>query len=177
VTASRPGQFTPRERVPGTHRIGGSLGPRAGLDAVVKRKIPRPHLTIYKSIILQLISVPFSSRRNNGRHPSQNQSIKWHKAEANVYRKTNNDALCNLYLRHLELGEVRAQWGAFYEYDNKHLRYEKFQCLHKMSECESVNCSRRTLHREAILSFRWVESSLVKLVIHKATLSFSELVN
>jgi hypothetical protein len=30
-SASRPGRFTPRERVPGTHWIGGWLGPRAVL--------------------------------------------------------------------------------------------------------------------------------------------------
>jgi hypothetical protein len=40
---SRPGRFTPRERDPGTHWIGGWLGPRVVLDAVVKRKIPSPH--------------------------------------------------------------------------------------------------------------------------------------
>jgi hypothetical protein len=39
-SASRPGCFTPRERVPVTHWIGGWVGPRAVLDAVVKRKIP-----------------------------------------------------------------------------------------------------------------------------------------
>jgi hypothetical protein len=37
-SASRPGRFTPRERDPGTHWV----GPRASLDAVVKRKIPSP---------------------------------------------------------------------------------------------------------------------------------------
>jgi len=31
-----------RERAPGTHWIGDWMGPKAGLDAVVKRKIPRP---------------------------------------------------------------------------------------------------------------------------------------
>jgi hypothetical protein len=41
-SASRPGRFTPRERAPGTHWIGGWLGPRAGLDTVVNRKIPSP---------------------------------------------------------------------------------------------------------------------------------------
>jgi hypothetical protein len=41
-SASRPGRFTPRERSPGTHWIGGWVGPRAVLDAVVKRKIPNP---------------------------------------------------------------------------------------------------------------------------------------
>jgi hypothetical protein len=41
-SASRPGRFTPRERAPGTHWIGGWVGPRAVLDAVVKRKIPSP---------------------------------------------------------------------------------------------------------------------------------------
>jgi hypothetical protein len=41
-SASRPSRFTPRERAPGTHWIGGWVGPRAVLDAVVKRKIPSP---------------------------------------------------------------------------------------------------------------------------------------
>jgi hypothetical protein len=32
----------PRERTPGTHWIGGCVGPRAFLNAVVKKKIPSP---------------------------------------------------------------------------------------------------------------------------------------
>jgi len=32
----------PRERVPGTHWIGGWVGPRTVLDAVEKKKIPSP---------------------------------------------------------------------------------------------------------------------------------------
>jgi hypothetical protein len=32
----------PREKAPGTHCIGGWVGPRAGLDAVSNRKIPSP---------------------------------------------------------------------------------------------------------------------------------------
>jgi hypothetical protein len=39
-SASRTGRFTPRERAPGTHWVGGWVGTRAVLDAVVKRKIP-----------------------------------------------------------------------------------------------------------------------------------------
>jgi hypothetical protein len=42
-SASRPGHFTPKERAIGTHLIGDWVGPRAVLDAVVKRKIPSPH--------------------------------------------------------------------------------------------------------------------------------------
>jgi hypothetical protein len=42
-SASCPGRFIPREGAPGTHWIGGWVGPRAILDAVVKRKIPSPH--------------------------------------------------------------------------------------------------------------------------------------
>jgi hypothetical protein len=41
-SASRLGHFAPRERAPGTHWIGSWVGPRAVLDAVVKRKIPSP---------------------------------------------------------------------------------------------------------------------------------------
>jgi len=34
------GRFTPQERAPGTHWIGGWVEPKDGLDAVVKRKVP-----------------------------------------------------------------------------------------------------------------------------------------
>jgi hypothetical protein len=37
-SASRPGRYTPKERAPGTHWVGGWVGPRAGLDIVEKRK-------------------------------------------------------------------------------------------------------------------------------------------
>jgi hypothetical protein len=36
--ASRPSRFTPGERAPGTHWIGGWVDPSAGLDNVEKRK-------------------------------------------------------------------------------------------------------------------------------------------
>jgi len=36
------GRFTPRERAPGTHWIGGWVGPKAGQDLVSKRKTPSP---------------------------------------------------------------------------------------------------------------------------------------
>jgi hypothetical protein len=41
-SASRLSRFTPRERDPGTHWIGGWVSPRAGLEAVVKGKILSP---------------------------------------------------------------------------------------------------------------------------------------
>jgi hypothetical protein len=37
-SASRPDRFTPGERAPGTHWIGGWVNPRPGLDDVEKRK-------------------------------------------------------------------------------------------------------------------------------------------
>jgi hypothetical protein len=37
-----PVALPPRERDPATHQIGGWVGPRAVLDAVVKRKIRSP---------------------------------------------------------------------------------------------------------------------------------------
>jgi hypothetical protein len=51
-SASRRGRFTPRRRVPGSHWIGGWVGPSAGLDAVVKRKIPRPRRCMMRNFII-----------------------------------------------------------------------------------------------------------------------------
>jgi hypothetical protein len=50
-SASRPGRFTPREKAPDTHWIGGWVGPRGGLDAVMKRKILSPCRDSSPSII------------------------------------------------------------------------------------------------------------------------------
>jgi hypothetical protein len=41
-SASLRGRFNPRKKAPGTHHIGGWVGPKVVLDAVVKRKIPTP---------------------------------------------------------------------------------------------------------------------------------------
>jgi hypothetical protein len=38
-SASHPDHFTPRVKVPGTHGIGGWVGPRAGLDDMEKKKL------------------------------------------------------------------------------------------------------------------------------------------
>jgi hypothetical protein len=49
--------FAPRERALGTHWIGGWIGPRAILDAVVKRKIPSPHTKSNpRTLIIQSIA-------------------------------------------------------------------------------------------------------------------------
>jgi hypothetical protein len=42
-SASCHSHFTPKERAPGTHWIGGWVSPRIGLDVVEKRKIPSAH--------------------------------------------------------------------------------------------------------------------------------------
>jgi hypothetical protein len=59
-SASCPGHFIPRERAPGTHWIGGWVGPRAGLDMVVRRKSPSPYQgsnpLIMQPVALGLIS-------------------------------------------------------------------------------------------------------------------------
>jgi hypothetical protein len=41
-SASRIGRFTPGKEAPGTQWLGGWVGPRAGLDAVTKRRNPYP---------------------------------------------------------------------------------------------------------------------------------------
>jgi hypothetical protein len=59
-------RFTPEERTPGTHCTGGWVGPRAGMDAEVRRKIlslsgiePRP-----SSQTLYCLSYPSSRRQS-----------------------------------------------------------------------------------------------------------------
>jgi hypothetical protein len=47
VVSFTPRPLTPRERAPGTNWIGGWVGPRAVLDAEVKRKITSPRRKCY----------------------------------------------------------------------------------------------------------------------------------
>jgi hypothetical protein len=56
-SASHPGQFTSKEKAPGTHWIGGWVGPRAGLEAVVKKKIPSPLLLLLLLLLLVVVVV------------------------------------------------------------------------------------------------------------------------
>jgi hypothetical protein len=61
-SASRPGHFTPKARALGTHWIGGWVGPRAILDAVVKRKIPNPHQELNpRTLIVQPIAQHYTN--------------------------------------------------------------------------------------------------------------------
>jgi hypothetical protein len=46
-SASRPGLFTSGERAPGTHYIGGWVGPRAGLETASSR-IPAGQLVVLR---------------------------------------------------------------------------------------------------------------------------------
>jgi hypothetical protein len=56
-SASRPGRFTPGEKAPGTHWIGGWVGPRAGLDDVEKRKfLTLPGLELRPSVVQPVAS-------------------------------------------------------------------------------------------------------------------------
>jgi hypothetical protein len=62
-SALRPGRFTPREWAPGTHWIGGWVGPRAGLDAVEKRKIlrlPPPRELNPRTPIVQPVAIRYT---------------------------------------------------------------------------------------------------------------------
>jgi hypothetical protein len=43
VVSFMPQPLYPRERTPGMHWIGGWVGPRAGTDVRVRRKIPSPY--------------------------------------------------------------------------------------------------------------------------------------
>jgi hypothetical protein len=59
LLASRPGRFTPRERTPLTHFIGGWVDPRAGLNVVVIRKFPAPTWT--RTQIIQAVAQPYTT--------------------------------------------------------------------------------------------------------------------
>jgi hypothetical protein len=48
-SSSRTSHFTPKETAPGTHRIGGWVGPRAGLDNVEKILDPTETRTLTRS--------------------------------------------------------------------------------------------------------------------------------
>jgi hypothetical protein len=79
-SASSSGRFTPMERAPCTHWIGGWVGPRAGLDTVSKRKIPNPR------------------RDSNPDHPSRSQFLYRLSCTGScLYSKTDMNATsCNL---------------------------------------------------------------------------------
>jgi len=47
-SASHPGHFTPRERVPSTHWVGGWAGSRTSLEFMANRKIPFIPLLVIK---------------------------------------------------------------------------------------------------------------------------------
>jgi hypothetical protein len=52
-----PAALLPKERAPGTHWIGGWVGPRAVRDAVVKRKIPSLRReSIPRTLIVQAVA-------------------------------------------------------------------------------------------------------------------------
>jgi hypothetical protein len=57
-SASRPGHFTPRERAPGTHWIGGWVDPRAvrGRGGEEKNSQPQPWFIRSERIISQVVS-------------------------------------------------------------------------------------------------------------------------
>jgi hypothetical protein len=62
-SASRPGRFTPGEKIPGTHSIGGRVGPRTGLDDVQRRKIlPLPGLEL-RPLSVQPVAIPTAPSR------------------------------------------------------------------------------------------------------------------
>jgi hypothetical protein len=54
---SRPGRFTPAQRAPGTHWIGGWVCPRAGLDDMTKKKIlPHQDSNSKRSVVQPVVS-------------------------------------------------------------------------------------------------------------------------
>jgi hypothetical protein len=82
-SALRLSRFTPRERALATHLIGGWVSPRAGLDAVVKRKnsqllpgletaIIQPVAQLYTTELSRFLNKKQILRK---KHPEQKQKI------------------------------------------------------------------------------------------------------
>jgi hypothetical protein len=80
-SALRPGRFTPRERARGTHWIGGWMGPRAVLDAEVKRKIPshrrepNPRTPIIQPVAERYTDWAVTANNNNNNNNNNNRSV------------------------------------------------------------------------------------------------------
>jgi hypothetical protein len=81
-SASRPSRFTPRERTHGTHWIGGWVGHRVVLDAVVKRKIPSPRR---ESNTRTPIVQPVAQRYTDGSWCEHCTKIKLNKTQQNWF--------------------------------------------------------------------------------------------
>jgi hypothetical protein len=96
----RPLYLPPRETAHHTHRTGGWVGPRAGLDAVVKRKIPSPcrdsnpqnenavtavNIMIFVKVVVN--SLLISSELTNN-------TYRWRIVSFNWYRQLGDPSLC-----------------------------------------------------------------------------------
>jgi len=62
-SASRPSRFTPRERAPSTHWIGGWVGPRAVLDATTTGVICNSNDTSVGTKLLCLLTISMSEMK------------------------------------------------------------------------------------------------------------------
>jgi hypothetical protein len=65
-SALRHGRLTPRERTPGTRCIGVWVGPRAGLDAVVKRKLSDIYI-YFRLCVAMKLNFNFAFKTDNER--------------------------------------------------------------------------------------------------------------
>jgi hypothetical protein len=88
-SSSRPGRFTPAEKAPGTHWIGGWVDPRAGLDYMEKwkfltppvlelRPLGRPARSQWLSRLLHFIVCSDIFRRNLCEILLACQTVRWH---------------------------------------------------------------------------------------------------
>jgi hypothetical protein len=93
-SVSRPGRFTPGERAPGTHWIGGWVDPRAGLNDVEKTKF---------------FTLPGLELRSFGR-PARSQSLyrlRYPGAVQPLEKEIDRAIRCGGYFTDLYLGGIR----------------------------------------------------------------------
>jgi hypothetical protein len=95
VVSFTPRPLYPRERAPGTDWIGGWVGPRAVLDAVVKRKIPS---SLRELNLRTPIVQPVAQHYTDWAITALNREYNYLKTKTAYERKCTNQRRANLYI-------------------------------------------------------------------------------
>jgi len=100
-SVSCPGSLYPQERAPGTHWIGGSAGPRDGLDAVVKdtihKKTEYPEMHLQTEFNMKMVLKKERMKMDKGGWECDSDMVIWKGVKA--YKKDKYESLFILSCR------------------------------------------------------------------------------